>query len=198
VHHDVDHGGDSDDNDVDGDDKHEHEHEHDTVPPLKIVLTTFRCGLCVSPPGDTGIYIAIDDITIDDGAKDATYLAPAKAKAQYIDTLAKSVKVLPLPKNVTTWSAAEVQKFLRINKLLAFKKPFYANGITGQELFKLKGHNFPSSRFSKKERDAFDAAIAQVNGKVLDTFVDGPFRKTSDVTLLAPPVPARPSQSPTN
>ena len=108
----------------------------------------------------------------------------------------KTIDRLPLPLQIVEWTSAEVQRFLKESELTAFKNPFYANGVTGVELVGCKGADFPKTRFSKAQCDAFDAALDAAKAKqptgrkVIHN--DG----TLDRSMSGgpPPVPGRPSR----
>lgn len=139
------------------------------------------------------------DMYNDDDPDDATYLAPSKVmKGQKSDVPVrrKTIDRLPLPLQIVEWTSAEVQRFLKESELTAFKNPFYANGVTGVELVGCKGADFPKTRFSKAQCDAFDAALDAAKAKqptgrkVIHN--DG----TLDRSMSGgpPPVPGRPSR----
>eukprot|EP00035_Acanthoeca_spectabilis_P022409 m.443589 g.443589 ORF g.443589 m.443589 type:complete len:385 (-) comp18980_c0_seq1:56-1210(-) len=112
-------------------------------------------------------HIYASTLSDDDDEEDSVYEAPAIGQeGVYIETKAKTptrsstIKQQPLPLDIKSWTAGEVQRWLKEKKLEAFKKPFYANGVDGSTLFDLSGAQFPPKRFSQVQRDRFDAEIA--------------------------------------
>lgn len=137
-------------------------------------------------------HIYASTLSDDDEEEDSVYEAPAIGQeGVYIETKAKTptrsstIKQQPLPLDIKSWTAGEVQRWLKEKKLEAFKKPFYANGVDGSTLFDLSGAQvwhvlpcrrflqcrfresdqfavlqFPPKRFSQVQRDRFDAEIA--------------------------------------
>jgi hypothetical protein len=71
----------------------------------------------------------------------------------------------PLPADVTKWTAPDVQRWLKANRLDDFRKPCYANGIEGVALLELSGARFPPTRYSKERCAALDAALAVLRAK---------------------------------
>jgi len=129
---------------------------------------------------------------------DDTYLAPSKVMKPEVPLPArrKTIKQLALPLQITEWTSAEVQRFLKESGLTAFKNPFYANGVTGVELVGCKGADFPKTRFSKAQCDAFDAALDAVKAKESSgnkvNHGDGTLSRT--MSGGPPPVLGRPSR----
>mmetsp|Transcript_3107 Transcript_3107/g.7467 ORF Transcript_3107/g.7467 Transcript_3107/m.7467 type:complete len:401 (+) Transcript_3107:72-1274(+) len=108
---------------------------------------------------------------------------------------AATVKQQPLPKDVLSWTAGEVQRWLKDKNIPEFKKPFYANGVDGTMLLQLKGSQFPARRFSQDVRDRLDAEIAKL--KKTHTPSQSRGRKSSAGAGgdAPPPPPPRPSLS---
>jgi len=129
--------------------------------------------------------------------QEAIYLAAKKSAPPSTSTRSgiaarSSIKQQPMPLDVSTWTAGEVQRWLKENSLGDFKAPFYANGVTGRELLVLKGNQFPPKRFSPEIRAAFDTAIEKLKKR------HKPGASGSAVVMplaedTPPPVPARPS-----
>lgn len=135
----------------------------------------------------------------DDDPGDTTYLAPSKVMKPDVPNVParrKTIKQLALPLQIVEWTSAEVQRFLKESGLTAFKNPFYANGVTGIELVGCKGADFPKTRFSKAQCDAFDAALDAAKAKQSSgmnvNHGDGTLGRT--MSGDPPPVPGRPSR----
>eukprot|EP00037_Helgoeca_nana_P003399 m.39968 g.39968 ORF g.39968 m.39968 type:complete len:400 (-) comp13809_c0_seq1:194-1393(-) len=150
---------------------------------------------------------ALSEDDDDDSGDDSVYEEPlAGQESTYLNMKAMpkpppkkpirsaTVKQQPLPGDIKSWTAGEVQRWLKEKKLESFKLPFYANGVDGSTLLDLKGSQFPPKRFPQKERDLFDVAIAKL--KKMHTPSRGPTGSSSGAAADdAPPPPPRPSRS---
>eukprot|EP00041_Stephanoeca_diplocostata_P003778 m.37907 g.37907 ORF g.37907 m.37907 type:complete len:388 (+) comp14601_c0_seq5:220-1383(+) len=164
------------------------------------------------PPPEENIYLSPTmDFTSDhiyssalssdeeDDYLEPTTVAPGAPPSQPL-ARNNTIKQLPLPTRIDTWSAAEVQRWLKDCKLEAFKKPFYSNGVTGRELIAIKGSQFPKTRYSVAQTTAFDKALDEAKARQGEVKLQGTGQYAKSRTApigeeLPPPPPPRASRT---
>lgn len=103
--------------------------------------------------------------------------------------------MIPLPDRIEQWTAAEVQRWLKVSGLQAFKKPFYANGITGVELLKIDVTVLPSKRYNQAQKDLFKASLEAQKTKSKNAD-ESPTQKAGQrASTLGMPPPAPPPRA---
>jgi hypothetical protein len=111
---------------------------------------------------------ALSEDDDDDSGDDSVYEEPvAGQESTYLNMKAMpkpppkkpirsaTVKQQPLPADIKSWTAGEVQRWLKEKKLESFKLPFYANGVDGSTLLDLKGSQVHVHSYSSRLHPLF-------------------------------------------